>query len=321
MVARITSSPDLIPKHQGRLHCQSFTKTVVSFVAETNFSDIMSWRNWLPLFAHASGIETNTLNIAVLIAIANLAACWHYASRIHWKWAPVWVRTKRRKSRRSEVRPLTEHSMRIPGDYGENARYYYLVSLYTLPGETSLRQFPRRVRREREVDYCQADEDHTFKGLLGWWAVQLSCNCIQELARMRQSPHSCYGPIRHRAEQSRNERALWLLAWIYRRSRAFRTHWSRSWRCRTVIMARSFGRQVNGTCYWILPHGFSWIVRTISRAILYYIGALTLYSFFEEVPRICAQDYLPNEMDVLRARTKTTGIYETRFQMGALSIQ
>lgn len=26
-------------------------------------------------------------------------------------------------------------------------------------------------------------------------------------------------------------------------------------------------------------------------------------------------------MDVLRARTKTTGIYETRFQMGQLSIQ
>ncbi|KAK7748450.1 Guanine nucleotide-binding protein alpha-2 subunit [Diatrype stigma] len=43
--------------------------------------------------------------------------------------------------------------------------------------------------------------------------------------------------------------------------------------------------------------------------------------FFDEVPRICAPDYLPNEMDVLRARTKTTGIYETRFQMGALSIQ
>ncbi|KAI0470169.1 G protein alpha subunit [Xylaria cf. heliscus] len=42
--------------------------------------------------------------------------------------------------------------------------------------------------------------------------------------------------------------------------------------------------------------------------------------FFDEVQRICAPEYLPNEMDVLRARTKTTGIYETRFQMGALSI-
>jgi guanine nucleotide-binding protein G(i) subunit alpha len=44
-------------------------------------------------------------------------------------------------------------------------------------------------------------------------------------------------------------------------------------------------------------------------------------SFFQEVMRIVAPDYLPNEMDVLRARTKTTGIYETRFQMGQLSIQ
>jgi hypothetical protein len=44
-------------------------------------------------------------------------------------------------------------------------------------------------------------------------------------------------------------------------------------------------------------------------------------SFFQEAMRIVAPDYLPNEMDVLRARTKTTGIYETRFQMGQLSIQ
>lgn len=42
--------------------------------------------------------------------------------------------------------------------------------------------------------------------------------------------------------------------------------------------------------------------------------------FFTEVMRIVAEDYRPNEMDVLRARTKTTGIYETRFKMGQLSI-
>ncbi|KAF2719280.1 G-protein alpha subunit [Polychaeton citri CBS 116435] len=42
--------------------------------------------------------------------------------------------------------------------------------------------------------------------------------------------------------------------------------------------------------------------------------------FFDEVARICGEDYIPNEQDVLRARTKTTGIYETRFQMGQLSI-
>lgn len=44
-------------------------------------------------------------------------------------------------------------------------------------------------------------------------------------------------------------------------------------------------------------------------------------SFFEQAKRISAPDYIPNEADVLRARTKTTGIYETRFTMGQLSIQ
>lgn len=37
--------------------------------------------------------------------------------------------------------------------------------------------------------------------------------------------------------------------------------------------------------------------------------------------RIASPDYIPIEADVLRARTKTTGIYETRFSMGQLSIQ
>ena len=49
--------------------------------------------------------------------------------------------------------------------------------------------------------------------------------------------------------------------------------------------------------------------------------SLTMDSFFDEVKRIAAPDYIPTEADVLRARTKTTGIYETRFQMGQLSIQ
>lgn len=46
-----------------------------------------------------------------------------------------------------------------------------------------------------------------------------------------------------------------------------------------------------------------------------------LFSFFDEVKRIAEPEYCPTEADVLRARTKTTGIYETRFQMGQLSIQ
>ena len=43
--------------------------------------------------------------------------------------------------------------------------------------------------------------------------------------------------------------------------------------------------------------------------------------FFDEVQRIGAVDYVPNESDVLRARTKTTGISETKFKSGQLSIQ
>lgn len=51
------------------------------------------------------------------------------------------------------------------------------------------------------------------------------------------------------------------------------------------------------------------------------MDALKYQSFFDEVDRIGVDDYLPIEADVLRARTKTTGIYETRFTMGQLSIQ
>jgi guanine nucleotide-binding protein G(i) subunit alpha len=44
------------------------------------------------------------------------------------------------------------------------------------------------------------------------------------------------------------------------------------------------------------------------------------YSFFSHAPRIGAPEYVPNEDDVLRARAKSTGITETRFNMGQLSI-
>lgn len=42
--------------------------------------------------------------------------------------------------------------------------------------------------------------------------------------------------------------------------------------------------------------------------------------FYQELSRIVQPGYVPTEGDVLRARTKTTGIYETRFTMGNLSI-
>ena len=44
-------------------------------------------------------------------------------------------------------------------------------------------------------------------------------------------------------------------------------------------------------------------------------------SFFDGVKRIGAPGYIPNESDVLHARTKTTGISETKFKSGQLSIQ
>lgn len=38
-----------------------------------------------------------------------------------------------------------------------------------------------------------------------------------------------------------------------------------------------------------------------------------VFSFFSEVLRIGAPDYVPNESDVLRARAKSSGIAETRY--------
>jgi guanine nucleotide-binding protein subunit alpha len=51
------------------------------------------------------------------------------------------------------------------------------------------------------------------------------------------------------------------------------------------------------------------------------LGYANVRSFFDEANRIADPEYIPTEADVLRARTKTTGIYETRFAMGSLSIQ
>jgi hypothetical protein len=51
------------------------------------------------------------------------------------------------------------------------------------------------------------------------------------------------------------------------------------------------------------------------------VSGADVRSFFDEVERIADPNYVPIESDVLRARTKTTGIYETRFTMGQLSIQ
>ncbi|KAI8809106.1 G protein alpha subunit [Cladochytrium replicatum] len=61
------------------------------------------------------------------------------------------------------------------------------------------------------------------------------------------------------------------------------------------------------------------IALVMERASEFYLIDSAPY-FFDEVQRIGASDFVPTEQDVLRARTKTTGISETRFTMGQLNI-
>ncbi|KAG0378708.1 Guanine nucleotide-binding protein alpha-2 subunit [Mortierella sp. AD032] len=57
----------------------------------------------------------------------------------------------------------------------------------------------------------------------------------------------------------------------------------------------------------------------MERSSEFYIMDSAPY-FFSQVRRLGAEDYTPSVQDVLRARSKTTGISETRFNMGQLSI-
>ncbi|OAX33137.1 guanine nucleotide binding protein, alpha subunit [Rhizopogon vinicolor AM-OR11-026] len=61
------------------------------------------------------------------------------------------------------------------------------------------------------------------------------------------------------------------------------------------------------------------IPKVMDRSSEFYLMDSASY-FFTEVLRIGTPDYTPTEGDVLRARVKTTGITETRFNMGPLSI-
>lgn len=42
-------------------------------------------------------------------------------------------------------------------------------------------------------------------------------------------------------------------------------------------------------------------------------------SFFRDIDRLFAKDYLPTDQDILRARLRTTGITETIFETGDLT--
>lgn len=57
----------------------------------------------------------------------------------------------------------------------------------------------------------------------------------------------------------------------------------------------------------------------MDRSSEFYLMDSATY-FFANIRRISEPGYVPDEADVLRARTKTTGITETRFNMGQLSI-
>lgn len=61
------------------------------------------------------------------------------------------------------------------------------------------------------------------------------------------------------------------------------------------------------------------IPSVMDRSSEFYLMDSATY-FFGNIRKIGAPDYVPDEADVLRARTKTTGISETRFNMGQLSI-
>ncbi|KAK9465106.1 guanine nucleotide binding protein, alpha subunit [Lipomyces arxii] len=61
------------------------------------------------------------------------------------------------------------------------------------------------------------------------------------------------------------------------------------------------------------------IVQVLERQTEFYLMDSAIY-FLDSVDRLAAQDYIPTEMDVLRARIKTTGIFETKFTMNQLVI-
>ncbi|SCV68539.1 BQ2448_660 [Microbotryum intermedium] len=61
------------------------------------------------------------------------------------------------------------------------------------------------------------------------------------------------------------------------------------------------------------------IPSVLDRSSEFYLMDSAPY-FFDEIKRIGMAGYIPNESDVLHARTKTTGISETKFKSGQLSI-
>lgn len=61
------------------------------------------------------------------------------------------------------------------------------------------------------------------------------------------------------------------------------------------------------------------IAKMMDHSSQFYLMDSASY-FFTEAHRLAANNYVPTQEDVLRARAKSTGITETRFNMGTLSI-
>ncbi|KAG8985945.1 Guanine nucleotide-binding protein alpha-2 subunit [Tulasnella sp. JGI-2019a] len=55
--------------------------------------------------------------------------------------------------------------------------------------------------------------------------------------------------------------------------------------------------------------------QVLDQSHTFYLPDSAMY-FFSQLPRIRANDYVPTETDVLRARAKTSGIMETHFKLG-----
>ena len=53
--------------------------------------------------------------------------------------------------------------------------------------------------------------------------------------------------------------------------------------------------------------------------MLSWVELLTAHSYYSNIDRLFARDYLPSDQDVLRSRLRTTGITETLFELGQLN--
>lgn len=228
-------------------------------------------------------------------------------------------------STRSAARPSTANSRKTRVGYGENAKSSFWVSTPTPNRHRSTRPdantCPSRLRRERQVHHCQADEDHTPERIHPGRACHVPPDHIQECHRLRKSPHRRHEPIRNIPGRPFQRGILQISARVHRRPRSREAARCAGGTGHHLRMARFVHIKSPRTLKRVLSDGLCSIVRRRLALPNPPRASADRSSFFDEVMRIADPNYIPIESDVLRARTKTTGIYETRFTMGQLSIQ